>query len=258
MKILIKNAVFFILMAIILFLTVTCVEPGESNDKIIDTGITFGSFNLGAKLDVKDEQVWMPNYNTGKISQMLLKFTGSRDVKVVVIEYINVPPYRNFLEVGEGKIKEGILTFNVEEDNMKGTNLLDGGDLLEYYFNEWTGDGEIAINPSTVKGNIITLVSLYDSAVPVEAVIREGFSGTNNSLTGEYIYYIYVNADCEISAKEVKKTELKYTYNKLDLSLKSGWNTILKSETYTTTGDSSYSMTIKNPAINWVMQKIKN
>jgi len=261
MKFFIRNTFFFFLTAIVLLLIAACVEEKDEPSVETDNGdyITYGLFNLGAKLDVTGEQVWMPNYNTGKVSQMLLKFAGNRDIKVVVIEYTDVSPYRNFLKVGEGKIEEGILAFSVKEDKMKGTNLLDSNDLLEFYFNEWKNGGEIAITPSTVKGNIITLVSLYDSDTePVEAVIREGFSGTNKSLTGEYIYYIYVNADCEISAKAVNKTDLKYTFNKLDLSLKTGWNTILKSETYTTTGDSSYSITVSNPSIKWVMQKIKS
>ena len=264
MKIFIRNGFFFFLTAIVLLLTAACVEEKDEPSVETDAGnyITYGPFNLGAKLDVKDEQVWMPNYNTGKVSQMLLKFAGDRTIDVIVIEYTNVSPYRNFIKVGKGEIKKGILEFSVKETDIK-SNLLDGDDLLNYYFNEWYVDvnSHIAITPKTVKGNVITFVSLYDSnaePVPAEGVIREGFSGASNSLTGDYIYYIYVDADCAISAEEVKNTDLKYTFNKLDLSLKSGWNTVLKSETYTTVGDSSYSMEVKNPSIKWVMQKIKS
>jgi hypothetical protein len=238
-------------MAIILLSTVTCVEPDNGN------GIKEMSAYFNDKLDVSDEQVWMPNYNTGKVSQMLLKFKGDRDVDVIVIDYTDVPIFNT---VGSGKIEKGILNFKVDE--MNDSNLLDSDDLLYYYFKDWYKNGDNLIMTPEVKGNVITLVTLYNDTpvkMPSEAVIREGFSGTNDSLTGEYIYYLYVESDCTISVKEeVNKPEFQYTFKKFDdLSLKAGWNTILKSETYTTTGDSSYSMAVKNPAIRWVMQKTK-
>ena len=247
MKILIKDKVFFILTAIIPLLTVTCNEP--------DNGINETSAYLSDKLDVSGEQVWMPNYNTGKVSQMLLKFKGDRKVDVIVIEYADAPI---FYKVGTGKIEKGILSFNVNEMNV--LNLLDSDNLFKIYFKDWYKTGNNIVMTPNVKGNVITLVTLYNDdsgAEPIEAVIREGFSGTSDSLTGEYIYYLYVNADCTISAGKAEKTDLKYTFNEFELSLRRGWNTICKSETYTTTGDSSYTMTVKNPAINWVMQKTK-
>jgi hypothetical protein len=249
MRFLIRNTVFFILTAIILLLNITCAEPKDDTE---------ASPYLGNTLSVTGEQVWMPNYNTGKVSQMLLKFAGDRTVDVIV-ELIT-----GYIEsVGSGKIEKGILSFHV--DVMNDSDLLDSDELLILCFNEWYLDKDgiknIFIDTTDVKGNIITLVALYQddsNEIPVEGVIREGFSGTKSSLTGEYIYYVYVNKDCKITtAKEVKKTELDWTYNKLELSLKAGWNTICKSETYTTTGDSSYSMTVKNPSINWVIQKMK-
>jgi len=254
MKIFIKNRAFFILAAIVLLLTITCVEP---NDNINNT-LTY----LSDKLDVKGEQVWMPNYNTGKVSQMLLKFEGNRTVDIIVelIGYDNEnEPFSYIEHVGSGEIKNGILKFNTDE--MKDDYLLDSEKLFYFYFKDWykTG-GNIVIDHPEVKGNIITFVTLYsDDSVkmPSEAVIREGFSGTSDSLTGEYIYYLYVTADCTISAGKVEKIDFQYTFNEFNLSLKRGWNTICKSETYTTTGDSYYSMTVRNPAIRWVMQKTK-
>jgi len=248
MKFSIRNMVFFILTAIILLLNITCAEPKDNAD---------ASPYLGNVLNVTGEQVWMPNYNTGKVSQMLLKFKGDRDVDVIVIEYTPAPIFHT---VGAGKIEKGILSFNV--DKMDDDCLLDSDTLLKVYFNDWYKNGDNLVMTPAVKGNVITLVTLYSNdpvKMPSEAVIREGFSGTNDSLTGEYIYYLYVKADCTISVKEeVKNTDLRYTFIKFDdLSLKAGWNTLHKSETYTTTGDSSYSMTIKNPAINWVIQKTK-
>jgi hypothetical protein len=257
MKIL-RNTVFFILTAIILLSTVTCVEPDEPDDKVIDNSIKYLPVHFNT-LNVTGEQVWMPNYNTGKVSQMLLKFTGDRDVDLIVIDYTSyLYPY--FKTVGSGNIDKGILDFSVDMDD---DDLLDSDDLLYFYFNEWYEDGDITMEPEA-KGNIITLVTLYNNedketpgTIPVEAIIREGFSGTNNSFTGEYIYYLYADADCTISAGKVERTELKYTFNEFELSLKAGWNTICKSETYTTTGDSSYSIKVLNPDIRWVMQKIK-
>jgi len=256
MKIFIRNRAVIIPLAIILFLTVTCADPKTDN------GIVEASAYLDVTLNVSGEQVWMPNYNTGKVSQMLLKFKGDRDVDVIVevIDYGDDDELVSEIKhVGAGKIEKGILSFKVDE--MDNSDLLDSDDLLYFYFKDWfkTGGNNIVMTPK-VKGNIITLVTLYNDdsgKEPIEAVIREGFSGTSDSLKGEYIYYLYVNADCTISAGKVEKTDFKYTFNEFELLLKRGWNTICKSETYTTIGDSSYTMTVKNPAINWVMQKTK-
>jgi len=246
MKIFIKNKVFFILTAIIPLLTVTCVEPDNGTDSV--------SAYLGDMFTVADEQVWIPNTLTGKVSELFLKSTDNRDVKVVVADNTNNPPFH---VVGTGKVEKGKLSFNINKLNEN--YLLDGDNFLFYYFNEWYGNGNITVNPSTVKGNLITLVTQYDNnGSPSEAIIKEGFYGTRKSLTGEYIYYIYVNANCKISAGKTEKADLHYTFNKFDLSLKTGWNTILKSETYTTTGDSSYSIKVDNPETRWLMQKINS
>jgi len=260
MKIFIRNAFFFFLTAIVLLLTAACIDPTtkpeEKTDEYVDV-ITYSSPYLGAKLEVTGEQVWMPNYNTGKVSQMLLKFAGDRTIDVIVIENDTAI----FHTVGSGKIEKGILSFNV--DGISG-NLLDSDNLLLYYFNDWYKTGDNLVMTPAVKGNIITFVTLYnndpDKKMPSEAIIREGFSGTSDSFTGKYIYYLYVENDCTISVKEkVEKPELEYTFEKFDdLKLKAGWNTICKSETYTTIGKSSYSMEVKNPSIKWVMQKIKS
>jgi hypothetical protein len=265
MKIFIRNAFFFFPIAIVLLLTAACVEgTDEPKDKTDDGDyITYGPFNLGAKLDVKDEQVWMPNYNTGKVSQMLLKFAGDRTVDVIVELIVRYDgdgtPIPSIEKAGSGEIKKGILSFKVDGINDK---LLDSDDLLFYYFKDWYKTGNNLVMTPEVKGNIITFVTLYNDdpvKMPSEAIIREGFSGTSDSFTGKYIYYLYVEADCTISVKEaVIKPELEYTFEKFnDLKLKAGWNTICKSETYTTIGKSSYSMEVSNPSIRWVMQKIK-
>jgi hypothetical protein len=249
MKVFIRNKVFFILMAMMPLLTVTCVDPSPDN------GIDNLSAYFGDTLSVIGEQVWVPNYNTAKVSQMFIKSADNRDVDVIVIEYADDAQNNSFQKAGSGKVEGGKLSFSV--DKLADNYLLNSDDLLKKYFNEWYGN--ITVNPSNVKGNLITLVTQYDDGTskPSEAVIKEGFYGTRTSLTGEYIYYFYVNADCTISAKKTEKTDLQYTFNKFDLSLKAGWNSICKSETYTTTGDSSYSMTVDHPEIRWLMQNIK-
>jgi len=248
MKTLIRNTVFFILASIILLSAVTCNDtPPEENNTV--------SAYFGNTLSVTAEQVWVPNYNTGKISELFLKFDDNCNVDVIVIDNTNNPPFHI---VGTGNIEEGKLSFSVNK--LTENYLLDGDDLLFYCFNEWYGNGNITVNPSDVKGNLITLVTQYDDEIsmPSEGIIKEGFYGTRTSLTGEYIYYIYVDADCTISAGEVEKTDLHYTFNSFALSLKAGWNSICKSETYTTTGDSSYSITVDNPESRWLKQEIRN
>jgi len=247
MKILTRDKILFLMTAIVLLLTATCIgsDPEDIEDDVKD-----GPKYLGTKLEVKGEQVWMPNYNTGKVSELLLKFAGDRDVGVIV-------DYPSFNKIVSGKIKKGILEFKIDEGVLENTYLLDKDNLISHFFNDWNEDNNINITPSDVKGNIITVVTYKSDANPIEAVIREGFSGTDNSLTGEYIYYLYVDNNCKISAGKVEKTDLDYTFNKFDLDLKAGWNTICKRETYTTTGKSSYSISLSNPSIRWVIQKIK-
>jgi hypothetical protein len=260
MKIYIRNAFFFILAAIIVLFTVTCIDPEDTGDKKDDDDITYGPVHFDM-LDIKGEQVWIPNKKTGKVSQMFLKYTDDSDVDVIVelIDDSESNPVFNIKQISSGKIEKGILSFKVNV--MNDGDLLDSNNLLYYYFNEWYYDKDnkinINMNPK-IKGNIITLVTEYDESVkiPTEAIIREGFSGTYTSLTGEYIYYLYVDNDCTISAKKVDKAELEYTFNDFNLTLKRGWNTICKSETYTTSGKSSYSITVKNPGVRWLKQEI--
>jgi len=244
----------------ILFLMTACPENTVEEPE--------GPVHFTGTLSINNEQVWMPNYNTGKLKDIFLKFTGNRDnVDVIVM----LPDYSSsgnidLVSVGSGKIENGLLSLSaaaLDDNNL----LLESDDLFYLYFNDWyeNGNGDIKMTPDGVKGNIITLVSLYKTPEnvplypdnpPVEAIIKEGFSGTDNSLTGEYTYFIYVNNDCIITSGAVIKENIHYTFNAFSISLKKGWNIISKTETYTSSGDTIHSISVKNPNLRWVMMKI--
>ena len=238
-----KKTIFLLIPAIFVILKVlSCSdEPVYDNSKI-NVPTHFYS------LKFENEQVWSPNYTTGKLSNALYKFSGSRDVNVSLL----TPS--GFKTVTSGYITNGLLTIN--PDRLQDNDLINSNDLLRYYFDihesgwsgGWYSNGSIVISPAATKGNVISFVTNNN-----EGLIKEGFSGSGSSLSSEYIYYIYVDTKCTIIANQVKYNTYGYTFDKLSLSLEAGWNTICKKEIYTTEGNSYYSMEVINPGLRWVM-----
>jgi len=238
-----KKTIFFLTLAVLLILTVVFCSSEPADDNNIINGPThFYS------LKFESEQVWNPNYSTGHLSNALYKFTGDRVVDVLLLSL------SGFETITSGYIKNGLLTIN--PDKLQDNELINSDDLLRYCFDihesgwsgGWYSDGSIEISPAATKGNIITIVTDKN-----EGLIKEGFSGTSSSLSSEYIYYIYVDTKCIITANQVKYNTFGYTFNKLNLSLEAGWNTLCKKEIYTIEGNSYYSMEVINPGLRWVM-----
>jgi len=223
---------------------------------------------LGNFLIIESQQVWSPNYETGKLSNICKIFNDDRDVEVCVL----MPQYddngENIIDargnnviikevIDSGSIKNGILNFEVNE---LGDNFLlkTGEDLLFYVFREWwvddNKDGKaetISISPEAARGNIITI--LTDSASP-EGLIKEGFSGSKTSLCAEYIYFVYVDRNCTITAEQGQDAIGYTTFNGFNINLRKGWNAICKKETYRTTGYANISIEIKYPDdFRWIL-----
>ena len=224
--------------AVILFFAVSCPDPSDNSDEERPT-------HFPNVLKITGEQVYLPNYDTTKISQALIKFTDNNPL-YVTIGLKN----QGFFEAGSGNIKNGKIDFTVSAPEAK--YLLNSDDFLDIYFDGWE---KISMN-TDANCNVITLITSFsdeEQNEPHEVLIREGFSGTRTSLTGEYIYYAYADRNCTITAEETVVSDLFYTYKAFEINLKKGWNTICKRETYTTSGNSSFYVEIKNPDIQWIM-----
>ncbi|MCL2208557.1 MAG: hypothetical protein FWC19_00680 [Treponema sp.] len=205
-------------------------------------------------LAFKDEQIYLPNDGATKISKLFEKFTGDSILEVTVgILGIGYKP------VGTGDVKKGLLSFNAGE--LLQSDLIDSGTLFHAYFSGesnvggWYDDGNnVRMNPADAKSNIVTLIAGRDeNGTPNKGVIKEGFNGNQNSLSGEYIYYIYTDRDCTISAMRKEYNDISHVYVNFSLNLKKGWNTLCKTETYTTNGISTYTMELKNPDLRWLI-----
>jgi len=223
---------------------------------------------LGNLFFVEDQQVWSPNYETGKLSNIFKIFQDDRNIEVCVF----MPQYdedgktiiddrgNNVISkevIDFGSIKDGILEFEVIglEDELL---LKTGEDLLYYVFREWWVDKNkdgiaetIKISPESARGNIITILTDNDSP---EGLIKEGFSGSKTSLCAEYIYFIYADRNCTITAEQGQDIIGYTTFDAFNINLRKGWNAICKKETYRTTGYSTISIELKYPSdFRWIL-----
>ena len=240
---------FLVLFAILSFSATACKH--DAGD-----GREYGLRNFPGTLELSG-QVWELNYNTGKLSQIYIKFAGNRDVKAILELPYNYPAPPTVVQVGSGEILNGVLNLSISalDDQYL---LHDGEDILWYIFQEWYTDDDnngfpetshISINDPNAKGNIITLTT-----VPAGTLVLECFLGAYGELSSEYVHFIYVDRDCKITADTVKLPGPRYTYNAFEIELKAGWNTVHRTETYNTAGDSSYSVRLQNPLdLRWVL-----
>jgi len=261
---------YFILVGLILIIAAAC-SLGDKDDKNND-----GPTNFPTKLTISNQQVWAPNNNTGKLSQLFLKFTGSiADVIATVAVpltdengvldlsegYVQFVP----IDIAGGSITNGSLSIEIPEldDDQLYSN---GDDFLYYLFNNWwvdeDGDGiaeTIEISDSDVKGNLLSITAKIniESVDYQYGLIQMGFYGTVNSLTGGDIYHFYVDRPCTITAKKIVDS---IGYNSLDafkIELKKGWNTVLRKDTYTDEGYYNMTLEVKNPLdYKWVLMPI--
>ena len=227
-----------------------------------DTNNYRDAMYLGATLEFDGQQVWGQNKTATRVSQVYTDFTKDLYVDVATFRLPGASEGPNFVEqsVGSGKIENGILSFKVEE--LESGNLL-GWLNLSAYFNEWWENGTNAkILPSGTKGNVIT-VSAFEygnNNVPdmqnkIGTLNLEKFVGTYVSIGLEWIRFIYVDRDCQITGNPVDDGMMNSNYfyhaDTLDLFLREGWNMICKKETYGTYSQKGYAiieMELKNPS----------
>jgi hypothetical protein len=201
--------------------------------------------------------MWVQNSETNRINDMTyLKYTGE-DKAIYVFPAFSYNPEGKIIQsqepAGSGTIKNGFLSFTVDE---LAEGKLINSDNLKELFKEWDN---VQIAPTTVKGNII-----YPVTTDGGCLNREGLTGTRSSISLESILYIYISEDCQITGDSGGgKTEdghFSYTDSPLNLSLKRGWNTVCRKQTYT--GDSNNeeygyekeTIEIKNPNdFKWVL-----
>jgi len=239
-----------LLLSMIILIGIAACDPDDEIIAADESGY------LGNLIIVENEQVWSPNYETGKLSNIFDIFTGDRNISANVFLPQNAQDEIQ-KQVSLGSISNGIL--NIDIDALGDDLLLEtGNDLLYYIFRDWWGNNNketksesIKINPESVRGNIITIMT---DTNPPEGLIREGFYGSQTALSAEYIYLIYVNHNCTITAAQSQDIIGYTTYKEFNLNLKKGWNAICKKETYTTTGYATISMEIKNPSdFKWIL-----
>jgi hypothetical protein len=193
-------------------------------------------------LAIAGEQVWMRNYSTNRISQAYEKYTDEDNDIIVLSAYVLND---NYEEIGSGRINEGKISFTVN----KPENLLEW-EYLKIFFSSITeGEGwDVDIDENAIMGTLIEILT-YDQYM----LIREGVSGTTSSISDETVFFVYVDGDCIITGGAKEDDRVKYTFNPFSLKLKAGWNTIWYKQTYTTSGNSSFFMDIKNPDLKWVL-----
>ena len=125
------------------------------------------------------------------------------------------------------------------------------------YFREWKN---VRINPSDTKGNVAFLMSQAVPAVSgglgIGGMDRQKITGTGTTVTCETIMYFYVTKDCEITGEYdtgyIPGNYYFSTEGSLNLTLKEGWNLVLRRETYGTNfnGHARIGMEIRAPIKN--------
>jgi hypothetical protein len=197
-------------------------------------------------LNIVNEQVWLRNNSTNRVSQAYEKYNEKNYDIIVLGEYDEeISEYSE--EIGSGTIIGGKLSFTVNVPQ-----ILLKWDKLKILFNTITeGIGwDVTIDNDTTKGTFIEILTDDEDEY---MLTREGLSGTTSSLSDETVFFIYIDTDCIITGEPKEDKKVMYTFNPFTLSLKKGWNTIWYKQTYTSSGRSDFSMDIKNPDLKWVL-----
>ena len=249
----------FLALVVILGIT-SCPNESSDNDPF---------YSVGNTITVGNYQVWERNYETKRIREAHYEFKGNRSVGAysyvpVYDEDGNITDYPLQKIASSGNIKDGKISFSVEE--LEDSSLLPNSDVLllfifrEWFQNFWTNTVQInvdigqtiAVAPLDVKGNSIQYLRTESDLLSWELL-----TGTSDSLSMEYVWFLYMDKACHVTADEFTiGLGLDYTFKELDLYFNQGWNMLCKKETYTTSGNSSYSFEIKKPNYKWTLVDI--
>jgi hypothetical protein len=225
--------------AVILFGVSAC---GDNTD----SGQTYREQTHYDALIITDEQVWLRNYSTNKISQLYEQFNEKNHAIIVLGEYDSeTEEYSE--EIGSGTINNGKLSFAVNVPK----NVL-AWDKFKVFFNIITeGMGwNVSIDEEATNS---TFIAIFTDDEDGYMLTKEGVSGTTSSVSDETVFFVYVDRDCAITGESREDATVMYVFNPFTLQLKKGWNTVWYKQTYTSSGRSSFSMDIKNPDLKWVL-----
>ena len=199
------------------------------------------AYNVGQTMVFSNHQTWERNYETIYLSQVHHRYGGNHEVKAVVFIPDGSPSPVSFT-VGSGTIRNGILNFNVQrlqEEHFLPMNYID------LIFGEWVYESEgveytvpLVVSPGNLRGNIVTLFTTDDDVLSLEL-----FSGTQTSLSGEFIWFVYAETAGTVTSPQRTKSPYNI-YEALNLTLRPGWNMIRRKETYTDIGVSYYNLSI--------------
>ena len=191
-------------------------------------------------LSINGEQVYTRNYSATKLSEMYDKFSGNYEISVLV---------EGGKEVSTGAIQNGILDFTVA--GLLESEELDWDDLKIFFKIVEEGEGweNVTIDKPGIRGSLIELKTKTGNKV----LMREGMSGTDTSLSTEWVFFIYVDGDCKITGDYWVDEVVDYSFYPFELNLYEGWNTICFTQTFTAFGRSAFYMAVKNPDLKWVL-----
>ena len=255
MKNITKKLGIIALAALIAFAMAACDTDNGDNKN----GPTYFNGTLTAEDLQNSQQVWQYKSEFTKISDAHILFDGNRDVDVFVRTYDVDSKLLVEKDVGSGRIEGGILSFSID---VPGAEDLIGWDALKSRnFFYWE---DAAVDPPEVKGNEFMFVTTENERLNLEII-----TGTKEELSQELVRFIYVDKNCTMTGTEGVKDgiihgvgEQSDTYfetdHTLNLSLKEGWNTVYRRQTFRTgedgNGKSLITMEIKNPLnLRWIL-----
>jgi hypothetical protein len=151
---------------------------------------------------------------------------------------------------GSGEIKNGQFSYTL--GTPKTLIPLTSSSAITIFYDDDYYDG-VTLSNSTTKGLILT-VFLVSGSSDYNTLAKFNISVSGNSVTMEYVYFVYVDKDLTISGKgkTTDDEDGEFTTKDFKLALKAGWNAIH----WKTTGSSEKStetISLGNPSLKWVL-----
>ena len=238
-----KMQMIFVLAAAVMFQLTGCIQEAEEEDKE-------GPTNYKETITVKSQQVWIRDIDDLSPNTAYHRFTGNRDMIVLIRVYNSSDASGlGWKQIDTGAIADGKLSFGIGMP--EAGDLMDINDLRTRNLRFWKD-----VNFS-VQGAKYTYFEV-DSSVG-DRLTRERLVGGKSTLSQEIIQFIYVDADCKITGNPDEFIDatvhptIWHAEGDLNLSLKAGWNTIFRTETYSDSDDPAIAgkavvkMRMKNP-----------
>jgi len=222
MKIVVKALEASALAAVIMFSTAACALIANDDDNSGSNNNNDGPTYYTGALKITNQQVW-EGTDSNKLSEVYKKFEGERGISVNVYWPDGDGKFNPTKKLESGKIENGLLSCEVPEP---GADDLMAWDDFKFEFSAW---GNLDCVPEETKGTYLRLVTSND-----EWLNREAMSGSFDSVWLESIWFFYTDRDCRITGtpnEGFRPGDVFYkTPEKLDLTLKKGWNTLCRKQ----------------------------